>query len=272
MITPKIHEDGGVNDFASNCSYHVKVSYNPAMGYIYVDNRLVNMDWLIEATESDNATWTAEIVVPRALLSHRAEGNSSSRVSFDWDENYNHHPTYVRSALVAKQDFPISKKNLSDAWQLSHVPTTITISAGNIIARSAVHAISGRISQFLAFKTDPGTLPKNSRQASQGLMKVIDSGRDPLMYYAIVSEDVFQTKETDRNLWVTALSRVLAIISREEDSWSNPKYDSIKQTLKNELREDMPSWNDPEFDPLLVATRWEPFRPAQKGESDEQDD
>ena len=267
MITPKIHDDGGVNDFSSNCSYHVKVSYNPAMGYIYVDNRLFNMDWLIEATENGYTAWTAEIVVPRALLSRRAEGDSNGRVSFDWDESYNHHPAYVRSALVVKQDFPIPKENLSDAWQLPHVLTAVTISAGNVIARSAVHAISGKISQFLAFKADDGTLPKR-----QGLMKVIDSGQDPLMYWAIVSEDIFQTKETDRNLWVTALSRVLTIISREEDSWRDPKYDSIKQTLKNELGEDMPSWNDPEFDPLLVATQWEPFRPTQKGESDEQDD
>ena len=272
MITPKIHEDGSVNDFASNCSYHVKVSYNPAMGYIYVDNRLFNMDWLIEATENDHAAWTAEIVVPRALLSHRAEGDSSGRVSFIWDENYNHHPAYVRSALVVKQDIGLPKKNLSYAWQLPLVPQAVTISSGNIIARSAVHAISGKISQFLAFKTDDGTLPKKSGHTSQGLMKVVDSGRDPLMYYAIVSEDVFQTKETDRNLWVTALSRVLTIISREEDSWSDPKYDSIKQTLKSELGEDIPSWNDPEFDPLLVATQWEPFRPTQKGENDEQND
>lgn len=272
MITPKIYENGGVNDFTSNSSYHVKVSYNPAMGYIHVDNRLVNMDWLIETTESGYTAWTAEIVVPRALLSRREEGDSSGRVSFGWDENYNHHPAYVRSALVVKQDIDIRKNDLSDAWQLPLVPPAVTISAGNIIARSAVHAISGKISQFLAFKTDDGTLPKRSGKTSQGLMKVIDSGRDPLMYYALVSEDVFQTKETERNLWITALSRVLTIISREEDSWNDPKYDAIKQTLKNELGEDMTSWNDPEFDPLLVATQWEPFRPTQKGESDEQDD
>ncbi len=272
MITPKIHEGGAVNDFATKSAYRVKVSYNSAMGYIHVDNRLINMDWLTETAQGGDITWTAEIVVPRALLSNRKEGDSEGRVSFDWDENYNHHPAYVRSALVAKQDITVPKKNLSAAWQLPRVPSAIPVPAGNIIARSAVHIISGKTSQFLAFKTDDGTLPKNNGRHHSGLMKVVDSGRDPLLYYALVSEDIFKAKETDRNLWVAALSRVLTIISQEENSWNDPKYDGIKQTLKSKLREEMTSWNDPEFDPLLVATQWEPFHPAQKGENDEQDD
>ena len=272
MITPKIHQDGTVNDFAAQSAYRVKVSYNPIMGYVHVDNILVNMDWLTEPIENGDTVWTTEIVVPRALLSHRTEGNIEGRVSFDWDENYNHHPTYVRSALVAKQDVRVPKKNLSVAWQLPSVPPAIIVPAGNIIAHSKVHIISGKMTQFLAFKTDDGTLPKMNRKTPPGLMKVIDSGKDPLMYYALVSEDVFHAKETDRNLWIAALSRVLTIISCEENSWDDSKYDGIKQTLKNKLREDMISWNDDEFDPLLVATRWEPFQPVQKGENDEQND
>lgn len=273
MSTPKIHEDGYVNDFSAKSRYRVKVSYTAGIaGYVHIDNSLSGLECLTDAIDNEDAAWTSEIVVPRALLSHRKEGDKEGRVEFDWNANYEHHPTYVRSSLVAKRDFYVPKRFLSVAWrQMPNLPSNIPIPQGSVICRSQVKAISGKTSQFLAFKQDDGTLPKTGRKPQPGLMKVVDSGKDPVMFYAIVSDDLYQTRETDRNLWVSALSRALTMISREENSWNDPKYTGIKQTLETQLGRTLQPWNDQEFDPLLAATQWEPFHPSVKGETDVED-
>lgn len=264
MLFPRIWEDGSINDFAPTANYSVKVTVRLAKGDIRVENKIEGSEVLSDLIESGELQWNAEFRIPHAIHSKTHFGNSSEDIFLPWESEHELTTCYVISGLYAVEDTRIDKKHLTNAWKsVSGISHFIDIPKGAQIARSNINRVSGGLSEFITFKQDD----QNGTHLSgkKGQIKVVPKGTDPVAFIAIISDDIWETRNKDRSMCVAALAEALRQVT-ETSSWDDPnesilvKEHLIELGLENDWKED--------FQPLYWASVWERLHPVRAWEEE----
>jgi len=246
MSYPQLFEDGTRNDWHS-ANYSSKILFSLHSGIAEVHNNLSNSNLLTNLVESELATWKLEVRCPRTLYSKIFYSQEPTFKVF-WSSQDTFEPLFFFSGLYAKQDLTIASEELTSIWQ---DVAQINIPRGWQLIRSKTWASHTEVSSILNFHRREDNPP--------GTMRIIENiSSGSLEFIVELATDIYDSMKEDRTLQVAAL--IGAMSKLKDSNWDDP--DPTYSLLKDYFEQnDIPRWDETEFDSAEVATYFERFIP-----------
>ncbi len=231
-------------------------------GQATVTHRLSNAPVLEHLIDSRSAAWAVEIRCPKTLMA-KIESSAEARHVVKWDADDVDGDIFIMPGLLAREDLRLDASDLTSLYQDIgdlHVPQ------GYWLARGYTCRASTLLESLLSFRLDKGL--------KKGRMEVAsDHGSGNLRFVVNMAPDAYEQARYDRSVQIAALVGACAQFPHAfrsgDDDDELPLVRELRERLES-IRPGITLWEDPAtYDPAMVATLLEPFRPAPvRGESD----
>ena len=223
-------------------------------GQADVTHHLSNAPVLEDLIGRGSATWAVEVRCPKTLMA-KIESSAEARHVVKWDADDVDGDVFIMPGLLARDNLRLDASGLTSLYQgigNLHVPQ------GYWLARGYTCRASTLLQSLLVFKI--------KESLEQGRMQVEPaSGGGQLRFFIHMAPDAYRRARRDRTVRIAALVGACAQFPREfrveEDEDEPPLVRDLRERLER-LQPDIDLWDDPNYDPALVATLLEPFRPV----------
>lgn len=242
---PMLDEDGDRFDWPQ-AHYQPKIARHGNRATVKHDiNGAPELERLVR---NGTARWVTELRCPTTLLSRRYR-SSSSEQTLTWHEEHLSGSAFLIPGLVAAHDLKLRSRNLNSfVWPKGAV---VDVPAGWWLARGNVRSTTALSAALVGFRRD--------KKLRKGRMRVDENPGGEPHFWVHLAEDLHKRCK-ERDIQIAGLIAAFGMLPRS--SWSDE--DDTDCRAASQLRglldhENIPAWNDPDFDPALAATAVEAF-------------
>lgn len=215
-------------------------------GKAFVANELHDAPELTSLVERGSAKWIVDVRCPKALYA-TAELSSDPKFEVRWATAETNGPVYLRPGLVAVEDLRLSAAGLIDLWGASE----IDVPKGWWLAQGTVVLSKGLSESLLTFRRIDAL--------SEGRMTVEqDLSTGNLRFIVGLAPRLYDERRTHRDIHMAGLIAAFGLLGCSPPS--EETEDAVLQAIKARLdEEEVPTWEDEDYDPARAATVIEQF-------------
>ena len=224
-------------------------------GQADVTHHLSNAPVLEDLIGRGNATWAVEVRCPKTLMA-KIESSAEARHIVKWDADDVDGDVFIMPGLLARDNLRLDASGLTSLYQDIG---DLRVPQGYWLARGYTCRASTLLQSLLSFRLDEGL--------KQGRMEVAtDSSGGQLHFIVNMAPDAYRQALRDRTVMIAALVGVCAQFPQAfrsgDDDEELPLVRELRERLDS-IRPGVTLWEDPaNYDPAMVATLLEPFRPT----------
>jgi len=248
---PVLTEDGARLDWPRA---HYKVKVNLKGKQAVVKHKISGAPELGGLLVDGTAQWVTELRCPRTLLS-RQNRSPSPEQQLTWDDEHISGDVFLIPGIVAVRDVELPGSALNNfVWPEASV---VPVPTGWWLARGEVRSVKPLVASLVRFRRDDdGRLAKGQMSVGEDS----DDGGKP--YFRVnLAADLYDKRRHDRDVQIAGLIAAFGLLPRS--SWRKGEFNadtSVASQLRDKLADDdVPDWDDEDFDPALAATNLEAF-------------
>lgn len=247
---PVIAEDGSRLDWVrAKYEADIELEYSEAV----VAHRIHEAGEIQHLLDEGRAKYVIEVRCPHTLLSRQHE-SSQPKQEVTWHDDTVSGDVYLTPGIVLKNDTEIDTANLNRAiWQDG---TTVKVTAGWWLARGEMRSVTPLAASLVKFQRD------NDNRLGSGQMSVTEAADAGTPYFRVVmAQELYDKRIKCRDMQIAGLIAAcgmlpISSLRKGEANADSPIASQLRSRFK---KEDIPDWDDEEFDPARAATVLEEF-------------